>query len=528
MDGHASDFGSERIEKLPVPSTLTTYYALFVPYVKGSLTIQHNERADTAGHCADEAGLKLDIEYSPGTKAASQTWTATGNKDEPASCVLDNNIIDEKNAEGRLKVTVSAKPHDGSLYKATYRNQTVVGNVSEVDDGYTQAVFEAPVSERFADSETVKGLKVLNTVSYSSVFSRGYTITYKFTARTGEKQEYVLTGNADTFEDFRVFVTENTPYQRTLTGDTVWDIDNMKLNETDYGMSAVLEEIPNIRGKCTVTIVNESGYQPKEQVEYGKTFTEEQAAKYLAPETNNDGKVFDHWKITRTTKDDSEGKFVANCYSRKFTFAVWNDYTIAPVYVDSPTGGLASESPSVTIDYIETSRNQWGGADKTDDTLNKTSVTDKIAADVDISFVDGNRKIIDAVDENGNNKYKLGVIFEICGNTKDGNFDDKTLQASENKTNMEAVVRQAVGKSSDNSTGSCNGVNYYYSRININENTVSSFNRSEFTRSFTNGNIKYRVLRMYAYMITPENKVVLSDCEYITFFKYANPDHVID
>lgn len=70
-------------------------------------------------------------------------------------------------------------------------------------------------------------------------------------------------------------------------------------------------------------------------------------------------------------------------------------------------------------------------------------------------------------------------------------------------------------------------MNCYFTKIDINENTVSTFNRSEFARSFTTASVKNRVFRMYAYMVTPEGQTILSTPQYITLYNYAAPEYTI-
>ena len=520
VDRHASDFGAASVEPiLAVPPTETTYYALFVPYIKGELTIQHNERADSAGHCDDTAGLGLLIEYYTNADATRRTLaSASGNRSNPATCTLSDTIIDEKNTTGHLTVTVHARPETGSTYKATYRNLIEVPETRlEEDSEGTYAVFDAPVSARFVDSDTVKGLKELRTVSYSSVFSRSYDITYQYTSRDDSVKTYVKSGPTNTFDDFDLYVIAQTPYERTLAGDTVWDIENITQTVDDNGMHATLKEIASFRSKCTVTINEAGGYTPTERVEYGATFTEEQAQKHLAP-SEKDGLTFDYWEIINT----KTGEHIANCYSEKFTFAVWNDYTITPHYSEAPAS-LADEAAHITLDYIDTSRNQWGTEVINDeDESDRTNVSDKLVVDIDISFIDGNRKILEAADE-----YKLGVMFEIVDDTEDGKFDKDDY--ADDEAGMTSRVEKLIAAStSANGAVRISGVSCYFSKISINENTVSTFNRSEFARSFNTNAVKDKVLRMYAYMRTPEGTIITSAPKYITLYDYAKSDLAID
>ena len=511
VDGKINEFGAATIKDLPVPTDKTTYYALFVPYVSGDLNVSHSEREDSAGHCKDSDGLSLEVKYG------AQTETAFGDKDTAAVYTIPSSYISEKNTGGSVKITVGAVPHEGSIFKATY-----LGGEKMVSDENNTSVYTVTVPELFCDSDAVKGLKVLRGLSFFSTFSRGYKITYHFTARDGSPRDYVLTGNAESFTDFKQYVIEHTPYERTLAGDTVWDIDNMKLITDEYGMSAELSETPKTRSKCTVRIIEAGGYTPTERVVYGETFTAEQAARHIAPLKNESGQQFDYWDIVNTDTNEH----IANCYSPKFTFAVWNNYTITPLYSDTPST-KADEGTLITIDYIDTSRNQWGTAIYgDDDELDRSKITDKVVADVDISFIDGSRKILANAD-----KYKLGVIFEICGNTDDGSFDADDFKSTESAENTKKRVDDILKKAKASNTGSDyydgTATAYFYTRIGINTDTVSNFNRSEFARSFNSAVVKNKVLRMYAYMVTPEGETILSAPKYFSMYNFASPEHAI-
>lgn len=441
---------------------------------------------------------------------------------------LPEQYIYEKNTTGHLRVSVSAKPAANSTYKASYRNQEIIPSRDIEDDdlegkGFFYAVFDKPVSDRFVDSDTVKGLKELRTVNYYSVFSRAFDITYRYTARDGEEKEYKLTGSIDSYDDFELYVIEHTPYVRTLAGDIVWDTDNIVMNIDESGMHAVLSEVGSVRSRCTVKIIEKGGYTPTVMVPYGETFTEEQALAHLAPSTNDLGQQFEYWDIINT----DTGEHIANCYSEKFTFAVWNNYTITPHYTDMPSA-VTKEGQFITVDYIDTSRNPWGDAayNNNDDTTDRSAVTDKVVADLDIAFINNGDKILDAVDENGNNQYKLGVMFEICGETEDGSFDASAYKDGE--SGMASRVNTLAGANTKpSSSAKIGGVNCYFTKIDINEDTVSSFNRSEFARSFTTASVKNRVFRMYAYMITPDGNTVLSAPRYLTLYDYAAPEYAI-
>ena len=508
LDGESSGPGRTLVSGLTVPADDTNYYALFVPYVEGDLYIEHREKADTAGHCADTDGLSLRVQYS------DRDDTEYGDQNNPADYTIPSSYIYEKNTSGSVTITVGATPHEGSVYNSTYRD-----TVRMIPDENLKAVYTASVPELFSDSPTVKGLKTLNPLNFYSVFSRGYTITYRYTARNGEEKTYVLTGSADTFDDFGLFVIEHTPFERNLTGEIIWDTQDMDMEITEYGMVAELREKDNIRARRKVTIITESGYEPFEMIEYGETFTKEQAAAHIAPETNSLGQQFDYWDIVNTDTREH----IANCYNREFTFAVWNNYTITPHYSDTP-GTIHDEGQFITIDYIDTSRNQWGSIEN-----EVRDITDKLVVDFDISFIDNGRRIYDALDENNDPLYDLGVIFEICGNTDDGAFvpADYTADTAATRSRVADIIGKsgATGTGTDTYSGVKTG--YYYSKIDIGIDTVSKFNRSEFARSFTTSSVKNRVFRVYAYMRTPEGDVILSDPKYMSVYDFAAPEYAI-
>ena len=293
------------------------------------------------------------------------------------------------------------------------------------------------------------------------------------------------------------------------------------LTYNDYGCDAVVSEVPGVRSKCTVTVIMPGGREPTERIEYGHTFSEEQAETYQAPSEYN-GQIFDYWEIVNTVT----GEHIANCYSERFTFAVWNNYTITPHYTDDPLD-VSEEDPYITVDYIDTSRNQWGDESFSDDVSDRTGVADKLIADFDLSFNDCGRKILESADEFGNYQYKLGMMFEVVGTPEDGRFDSDDYAAGE--AGMTSRVTSLINaNTSANGSAKIGGVNTYYSKIGISPDTVSNFNRSRFARSFNTSALQNKVLRLYAYMQTPEGDIILSAPKYITMYDYAKANLAVD
>lgn len=169
-------------------------------------------------------------------------------------------------------------------------------------------------------------------------------------------------------------------------------------------------------------------------------------------------------------------------------------------------------------------------------------MTDKVVADLDISFNDGTNLILETFDQDGNYAYKLGVIFEQIGTTDaDGKFSKDDYTNTENAYVVRNRVKAVLAKPNNSGTGTdtyydgSTTTGYYYTRIDINEDTVSNYNRSEFARSFTTANVKNKVFRVYAYIILPESgdtiedsEIVISNPYYMTMFDYANTNLVIE
>lgn len=538
VDGYVSGFGNENIDGvnaplLAVPLKETTYYALYVPYASGSLTVTHSQKADSAGECDETDGLTVAVSYEGAAPIVS-----TGNASAHAAVTI---IVSEQSLSDTVAITVGAKPEELGVYASTYKNDDVIPTAQITDNTATTGYYEysesVTVEDLLTSSDTVKGLMTLKSIDFYSSFSLGYEITYRYTARDGKPKDYVIRGTMDSYDEteFKQFVIEHTPYTRTLTGDTVWNTDGMKVTKKPSGVEAKLEETPNIRGFCRVTVVNADTSINYETVQYGCTFTEEQAADRIADESIVEGgvtKYFDHWDIINTRT----GARISECYNREFHFAVWNDYTIRPVYAEVPSVDPTPEWQFVTIDYIDTSRNQWN---KNNGVVSDT-VTDKVVVDLDISFNDGTNLILDSFNDHGEYAYRLGVIFELVGTTDDDRTDNDVLLAEDGDSVL-SRVRDVLARPKDSGTATDayygDARSYYYTRISISESTVSNFNRSEFARSFTTGNVNDKVFRVYAYMILPDpngnsvvddDEIIVSDPYYMTVYGVANRTFVMD
>ena len=185
VKGVVNGFGEENINGIAVPLNETTYYALYVPYANDNLNVTHNQKEDSPGPCASGNGLTLSVTYN------NDTLTAEGDAADPALCsvaVDESELSPDVNYPIQIKVgALQAAP---GAYDATFYNgQSVVGTKNTTTN-YYEYTYDLDMKELLTASDSVKGLMKLNDVTFSSAFSLGYVITYRYTARDGRKHDH--------------------------------------------------------------------------------------------------------------------------------------------------------------------------------------------------------------------------------------------------------------------------------------------------------------------------------------------------
>ena len=185
VKGVVNGFGEENINEIAVPLNETTYYALYVPYANDNLNVTYNQKEDSPGSCASGNGLTLSVTYN------NDTLTDEGDAADPALCSV---AVDERalspDVNYPIQIKVGALQSAPGAYDATFYNgQSVVGTKNTTTN-YYEYTYDLDMKELLTASDSVKGLMKLNDVTFSSAFSLGYVITYRYTARDGRKHDY--------------------------------------------------------------------------------------------------------------------------------------------------------------------------------------------------------------------------------------------------------------------------------------------------------------------------------------------------
>ena len=561
IDGYSSAFGNATVTQIPVPNDYTIYYALYVPYTDAALRLTHDEMADSIGY-----PKRIGIGYEYGNdKNDSITTTYIDNfgehikdraKSEISVNLTEPRTADEANASFKINlVTVSGY---GCVYYETYegehrfsRDDCYKDDKDEdnkkwyvheqpnpndpVLDHYTNSAPCEPKShyrytvtktlgEVFADSETVKGLKVLNDINYYSDYERKYEFVYNYKFRDGTTQrKYLVKGSTPTLKsqaDFERFVATSAPYVSNFGEDLAWDTSSVKV-ENLFGKGTVTAEMDAVQSNNAKAIVSVKKYGTDVTIPWsitvGTAFPEDKRP--VADLIVND-QQFWRWEIKETKTD----KLIGYCYYNEFTFMVWDDYTITPEYCPLQEDGEYhriypdDETESyIKMTYLESTRNQWVDLDDGDNIIYNESgnatFNDALISDFSITYIDKGQRINTNPDA-----YKVGLIYEIVGEITDlsspGIYDVQPNDTLRGKA-LASVVQKANGTTGTIRSGG--QTKFYYSQFDPTKLTHD--NRIEYYRGIDNliredntlnPNATY-AFNVYAYMKLPNGDIIQSD-----------------
>lgn len=540
LDGMTKDFGASTVTGISIPNEkVTVYYALYVPYTNGTLTLNHEERKESIGY-AKKIYISANYMGEIETNEAVTSITNVSEYVDKAHATVALSVQEpETEAEQNEKITITLKAMAGygCTYNTTYEGprQLTTGsrdessatrvfyNPSETDESqpheikyYYTYTIEKTIGEMYTDSETVKGLKLLGRIDYYSDFKRNYEFVYNYLFRDGTtRRKYVVTGETaehSTLEAFQRFVLEKAPYISNFGEDFAWNISSIQVsNLNDKGK--IIASMDSVQPKNATAIVTAKSYgsnvEVKWRIDVGTSFPDDDTRRPVAPTVSN-GKRFSHWEIT----DTHTGKLIGRCYYPSFTFAVWSDYTITPVYIDMPESGEyervfpSADETYVTLNYLDSTRNQWVTLDENGSYDSESlEYHDNLINDFDITFIDkGNQMNTDA------DRYKLGLLFEVLGSVDADKPGDYTFPADDaaHLKNRQTAVNALTKASHTQKTGKLTKNEqplYYYSKIDPTD--LSQNNRIDYYRGLdnlltqdgsVNPNATY-MFRVYAYMV---------------------------
>ena len=230
------------------------------------------------------------------------------------------------------------------------------------------------------------------------------------------------------------------------------------------------------------------------------------------------GKYFSYWEI----RNDS-GEIIALCYEPWFSFRVWENYQVTPVFnSDTNDAPAPPDDPTIRLTKLDDSRNRWTDSEGN---LRANAYSDYLYTDFEVAF--------EGPDIYNDASYTPGLVFEVCAKYTDG-LDLSQCNYYTDEENLKTALKN---------TPSGNARYVYDKReqdspkqrtIQINPISVddlSTRSRSQFGKAFrnvinastqqpTNGNYVFKV---YAYLIK-DGQVTLSNPVYVCMHDTAVKD----
>ena len=338
------------ITNLIVPSRETTYYALYVPYVSGSVQLSHGKSLTSAGIAYE---LYIAAAYDNQNPNARTRNPEEGSdtlipriRDAEIALTLNERALDAETIP-TVSITLKARANYGSTYHQTYRENHYYGrgDYNAEDDLWITSpnnpanrdlkhlfshTSELSLAEFFADSETVKGLKTLKPIHFYSDFARRYEIDYKFNQRNGTERHYLVQGEVydiTSEDDFRRMIINKAPYESNWGEKLAWNGASIRIVNLDgYGMiCGYMDAVKYNIDLAKVIVMEDNGLAVTLTVPVGEAFSEEARPKVddkdLLIEKDGQRQQFSHWEICRAVNQDGKiqkGELVGRCYYKEF------------------------------------------------------------------------------------------------------------------------------------------------------------------------------------------------------------------
>ncbi len=540
-DGEMTLFSTDQEAKSPKAGN-ATFVARFYKTPTGSLPISH-KLYSTAPVIEGMPEVKGGL---GACKAKVEIVDPSGNvvrtSEETSGTITVSPTYIRADSQNELKITLTSTPAGVNTFYSTYRakdnSYVTVSDASAVGSTSTvTTVRTVPINSLFDED----GNLVANSLNYYSDYepqTKDYKITFNYTDRFGTPQIYVVKGtlsesyittNGAALSDD--FVMKKAPYEDNF-GETIkWNDTDISYVTSEDTLTANVTSIQtgqdvhlNYQLNPDVpfeTLTLKYGDLAVEKDDNG-TYKQTPKGKYYylveAPEFYG-GKEFSYWNIF---SDSDEKDLVAKCYSRKFNYVLYKDYYIVPVFDGHKS--VTQDDTYTTIQLLEYSRNQW-----TDAEGGKTSQTDRLYADFQLSFNKNGTLITDATDV-----QSCGIVFEV-GTKLTEDLASAFKDHPENftfDTDTEALKQSILAGSKK----SAEGRNLLKTDIAL--NSLSNKNRIEFYKGFANAkydsatdtydytNAMY-VMKAYSYMIDTNGIVTLSNPVYVNFYDIASMQYTV-
>ena len=379
-----------------------------------------------------------------------------------------------------------------------------------------------------------------------------YTINYHYVDRRGENRKYVVKGTLYGDElkdsskvtndgDFRLtddFIFFKAPYESNHGENLIWSnsrfektsVKGDQYRETEDEM---ITDVYAVQEKKKVNVyyrLDPNGAFSSITTDIGSNrSTDPNLAVLDVRGKEYEQKRFSYWEIRKSGEDNAP--VIAKCYEPWFTYVIWEDYFITPVFnSDTENNGNLDEDAKIILTAIDKTRNQW-----TDDDGNmlENAYSDYLYCDFEVAFADGNTEIYN------NSDYQAGLVFEICNQLKEDQTFNPTMCNYETHTgNLKAAIKSILKSSPTGGNGKFANTNGKNRSIQVNPiSTADLTNRSrieyakpyrnvyktgnEGEKIYTNGAYIYKVS---AYLIDKVGNVTLSDPVYACLYDVAKQD----
>lgn len=540
-DGEMTLFSTDQEAKSPKAGN-ATFVARFYKTPTGSLPISHKLYSTAPvieGMPEVKGGLgacKAKVEIVDPSGNVVRTY------DETSGSITVSPTYIIASSQNKLKITLTSTPAGVNTFYSTYRakdnSYVTVSDPSAVGSASTVTTIRTvDISSLFDDN----GNLVAKSLNYYSDYvpqTKDYKITFNYTDRFGKPQIYVVKGtlsesyittNGAALSDD--FVMKKAPYEDNFGETITWNGAGITYGTSEDILTANVTSTPTGKDVHLNYKLNPDNVTNTLTLKYGDlavkknadgTYEKTPKGKYYylveADESYNN-KEFSYWNIY---SDSNESDLVAKCYSRKFNYVLYKDYYIVPVFDGHQS--VTQDDTYTTIQLLEYSRNQW-----TDEEGVKTSQTDRLYADFQLSFNKNGTLITDATDV-----QSCGIVFEV---------GDKLTEdlASAFKDNPESFafttdtekLKQSILAGSKKSAEGRNLL-----KTDIDLKSLSNKNRIEFYKGFANAkydsatdtydytNAMY-VMKAYSYMIDTNGNVTLSNPVYVNFYDIASMQYTV-
>ncbi len=363
-----------------------------------------------------------------------------------------------------------------------------------------------------------------------------YTIKYRFKTRTNGVKDFVVKGtlnadqlneqhtdacinNSGCFELTDEFIMSKAPFESNHGETLLWKDTNIEKTSAKGNASAEKESeradriITTVTAEQTVKTVhvnyrlNDSdAYTPIQTTIGANRNTDEKLA--ALDLRGNDS--FKYWAIRKS----EGGEVIAKCYDSWFTFCIFDNYYVSPVFDDTNS---SVDDTEIVLTHLDYSRNRWTDEDGN---LLPNGSTDWLFTDFEIAFGGDDYKL------QNNSNYTAGIVFEYCAKEYEGDKDYPSNEANlkeaiKNKSTVyyyDGIKRRSISVNNIPNLSLTNKNRVQYAKPFYN-----NYTESEGIKTYKNRNY---VLKATAYLIDNDD-VILSNSVYICMKDIGSLDNAL-